>query len=195
MNSQAAEMLKILENLRNDNAKYKLKRRQNDLAQQLNPPTPLPSPPPQEQPLPIVIDSPGTSATSLTAAITIATTAEASSVSVSDAVSAPNPLPTATPDTIPTNHMPSIPASSSMSEPQDDLSMPSFDLQMLSPPSQFDNMNTGMSTEAIAPAADMNMMDDSLMSEENKLQDTMLDLGDIGNLGDNLGDMDDMINF
>ncbi len=46
---------------------------------------------------------------------------------------------------------------------------------------------------------DMNMnmninIDDPLMSEEDKLQDTMLDLGDIGNLGD-MGDMDDMINF
>lgn len=90
--------------------------------------------------------------------------------------------------------------------------MQQFDLQMMSPPNNFDDaMNTsGISTASLLSSAaamasapdvtmDMNMnmninMDDPLMSEEDKLQDTMLDLGDIGNLGD-MGDMDDMINF
>ncbi|KAF9568567.1 hypothetical protein EC968_002905 [Mortierella alpina] len=243
MNSQAAEMLKTLENLRHigadhlatpsteqekldreweyfetvcdqiffilDNAKYKIKRQQNDLAQQLNPPTVLPSPPPQLQPQPelqpqpqpqptqeqpIVIDPPAVS------------TLGDLSPSASTAV---DPLAAIMAETSPVNVAP-LTAAVTLGEPQDEISMNQFDLQMMSPPNNFDDaINTsGISTAsllssaaAMAPAPDMNMnmnininIDDPLMSEEDKLQDTMLDLGDIGNLGD-MGDMDDMINF
>jgi hypothetical protein len=95
---------------------------------------------------------------------------------------------------------------------------PSVDAQMMSPPSSFavNNISTtnsssttvvstciGVSTASllsasVAPVAstvDLSsafMMDESLMTEEDKLGDTMFDLGDIGNLG---GGMDDMTNF
>ncbi|KAF9962880.1 hypothetical protein BGZ70_007814 [Mortierella alpina] len=255
MNSQAAEMLKTLENLRHigadhlatpsteqekldreweyfetvcdqiffilvildlslmDNAKYKIKRQQNDLAQQLNPPAALPSPPaqspqqrePSSQPpqeLPIDIDPPK-----------VSTTDDLSS-SFNDSApvsTAADPLAAIAAQTSPINVAP-LTSDTSLGEPQDELSMNQFDLQMMSPPSNFDDaMNTtGISTASLLSSAaamasapnidmDMNMninvnMDDPLMSEEDKLQDTMLDLGDIGNLGD-MGDMDDMINF
>ncbi|KAF9940784.1 hypothetical protein BGZ67_006801 [Mortierella alpina] len=252
MNSQAAEMLKTLENLRHigadhlatpsteqekldreweyfetvcdqiffilDNAKYKIKRQQNDLAQQLNPPAALPSPPTQQPPpqpplqpqppsqpaqeQPIIIDPPTVSAIGDLAS------------SFNDAAPAstlPDPLAAIAAATSPINVAP-LTTAKSLGEPQDGLSMNQFDLQMMSPPNNFDDaMNTsGISTASLLSSAaamasapdinlDMNMnininMDDPLMSEEDKLQDTMLDLGDIGNLGD-MGDMDDMINF
>ncbi|KAF9944438.1 hypothetical protein BGZ72_002395 [Mortierella alpina] len=249
MNSQAAEMLKTLENLRHigadhlatpsteqekldreweyfetvcdqiffilDNAKYKIKRQQIGLAQQLNPPAVLPSPPPppqsppqpqpQSQPvqeLPIVLDP------------SEVPTLDELAPSLSEpapAATATDTLPAAVAQTNPVNAAP-LGNDTSLPEPQDGLSMHQFDLQMMSPPNNFDDaMNTtGISTAsllssaaAMASAPDLNMdmnmnmninMDDPLMTEEDKLQDTMLDLGDIGNLGD-MGDMDDMINF
>ncbi|CAO3563499.1 unnamed protein product [Mortierella alpina] len=247
MNSQAAEMLKILENLRHigadhlatpsteqekldreweyfetvcdqiyfilDNAKYKIKRQQNDLAQQLNPPAALPSPPAQSpqqpelssqppQELPIDIDPPKVSA------IDDPTSTFSNSIPASTAA---DPLAAIAAQPSPVNVAP-LTSDTSLGEPQDGLSMSQFDLQMMSPPSNFDDaMNTtGISTASLLSSAaamasapnivmDINMninvsMDDPLMTEEDNLQDTMLDLGDIGNLGD-MGDMDDMINF
>ncbi|KAF9290498.1 hypothetical protein BGZ68_006872 [Mortierella alpina] len=251
MNSQAAEMLKTLENLRHigadhlatpsteqekldreweyfetvcdqiffilDNAKYKIKRQQKDLTQQLNPPAVLPSPPPQSptQPQPlslpeqeqtIVIDPPEASTIGdLASSISVSTPA------ITTAITASDPLSAMAVETSSVNAAPLITATS-LTDPQDVLSMQQFDLQMMSSPNNFDDaMNTsGISTASLLSSAaalasapdvtmDMNMnmninMDDPLMSEEDKLQDTMLDLGDIGNLGD-MGDMDDMINF
>ncbi|KAF9189550.1 hypothetical protein BGZ51_005623 [Haplosporangium sp. Z 767] len=212
MNSQTAEMLKALENLRHigadhialpskeqekldreweyfetvcdqiffilDNTKYKLKRRQEILAQQLNPPAPQMEPTPPEQ---IITDSaPIIDAPAVNETITPSVQAETSS------------------ETIPTTIVqPAITAASELNDGS------GLDLQMLTPPVSFDDsMNPAaistaalLSASALAPQPDVSLLNDPDMDGENKLQDTMLDLGDISNLGDSLGDMDDMINF
>ncbi|KAF9579125.1 hypothetical protein BGW38_004753 [Lunasporangiospora selenospora] len=57
-----------------------------------------------------------------------------------------------------------------------------------------------LSSAANAVAPIVNISEDSLMDtglslDDDNVEDSMLDLGDIGNLGDSLGDLDDMINF
>ncbi|KAG0317431.1 hypothetical protein BGZ99_006295 [Dissophora globulifera] len=243
MNSQTAEMIRSLDNLRQtgadhialpsseqekldreweyfetvcdqvffilENAKYKLKRQQDVLHQQLNPP---PTPPPQEKP-----------SSELNQAATMASSAI---VNTATDINTNLPITTISSGTTPSSSLPSSTAPITVASTFQDtidispsasaaISMPvppessAFDLEMMSPPTNFD-INT--SSDMISTASllsggpimgnnvvglngvDNSIMDDNLVSEEDKLQDTMLDLGDIGNLGD-LGDMDDMINF
>ncbi|KAF9360506.1 hypothetical protein BGX26_009054 [Mortierella sp. AD094] len=226
MNSQTAEILRNLENLRHigadhmalpsteqekldreweyfetvcdqvyfilENAKYKLKRQQNALHQQLNP---LPAPTEDKLATPDQLNAP-------------------TDVNITPSTSAPaiqlSAAPPAAPGTLQGSASPLV-ASSTPQPPKD---TPTFDMEMLSPPSNFNTSSTPerISTASLLSAAAVanisnvanvpsvanvsnvvndhgeSMMDDTLISEEDKLQDTMLDLGDIGNLG---GDMDE----
>ncbi|KAG0049443.1 hypothetical protein BGZ83_005764 [Gryganskiella cystojenkinii] len=252
MNSQAAEMLKNMDTLRNigaphialpsteqekldreweyfetvcdqvffilENTKYKLKRKQELLEQQLNPPP--------VQPVKEEASEVQTIPTTVTQAISEpgpATVAEVTATTSGDTPQ-PNSTPQAmTPGQATTMYSTSSPISTStpMSLVGDPSS--SLDVQMMSPPSSLGAHSTSSGT--VAPTATPSsiistasllsasapvpaptpttvvstvdnsatlMMDDSLMSEEDKLGETMFDLGDIGNLG---GEMDDMINF
>ncbi|KAF9096634.1 hypothetical protein BGX29_006822 [Mortierella sp. GBA35] len=226
MNSQTAEMLKNLEQIRHigadhivlpsteqekldreweyfetvcdqvyfilENAKYKLKRQQNIYWQQLNPPVPEPAtdiiqPVPEPVSTPLAASTLNAVSTPQFSAGTSPTTAGAGATATA---------------TTPLNLMASpSPAAIAMTVQNNS----PLDLQMLSP-SNFDiNSSTpggGVTTpsmllSAAAAAQDTNLgdlnLDQSLDPDGDKLQDTMLDLGDIGSLGNE--DMDDMINF
>ncbi|KAG0255972.1 hypothetical protein BGZ95_005603 [Linnemannia exigua] len=244
MNSQTAEMLKNLEQLRHlgadhialpsteqekldreweyfetvcdqvyfilENAKYKLKRQQNIYNQQLNPPAPEPVSvvPQQEPPVAHAVTTPITNATpqlsagttptgvtGVTGTPSLAPAAAITAAITATAAAAAAPMHLASPS----------PAAIGLT-PQNDNSP--LDLQMLSPPSNFDiNSSTpggngvvttpSMLLSTAAQDTDLGgdpSLDPSLDTDgADILQDTMLDLGDIGSLGN--GDMDDMINF
>ncbi|KAF9106367.1 hypothetical protein BGX27_009203 [Mortierella sp. AM989] len=207
MNSQTAEILRNLEHLRHigadhlalpsteqekldreweyfetvcdqENAKYKLKRQQDVLHLQLNP---LP-PPSEDKPA-----APDQTDPSVSIEVNSIPSTSAPAIQLTDA-------PTATSGTVQGGASPSV----TISTPQPPKDAHTFDMEMLSPPSNF-NSNTISTPERISTASllsaaavanthDRPIMDDSVISEEDKLQDTMLDLGDIGNLG---GDMDE----
>ncbi|KAF9132732.1 hypothetical protein BGW39_011436 [Mortierella sp. 14UC] len=227
MNSQTAEMLKNLEQLRHlgadhialpsteqekldreweyfetvcdqvyfilENAKYKLKRQQNIYNQQLNPPVPEPAPVvPQAVATPINNAAPQLSVGATLTGVTGGTGTPSLAPAPIAAATTPMHLASPSPAAIgltPQNNSP-------------------LDLQMLSPPSNFDinsltpGGNGGVTTPSMllsAAARDTHLggdpsIDQSLDTDgADKLQDTMLDLGDISSLGN--GDMDDMINF
>ncbi|KAF8942222.1 hypothetical protein BGZ47_006708 [Haplosporangium gracile] len=224
MNSQTAEMLKNLDQLRHlgadhialpsteqekldreweyfetvcdqvyfilENAKYKLKRQQNIYHKQLNPPVQEPAPViPQHEPAPPIVHA-------VTTPIGVVAT-EATGTPSMAAVAA---VAVATPLNLATQSPAAIGMTPQHNSP--------LDLQMLSPPSNFDiNSSTpggGVTTPSMllsATAEDTHLGDGSGPSLDPSLdtdgtdnvQDTMLDLGDIGSLGN--GDMDDMINF
>ncbi|KAK3818309.1 MAG: hypothetical protein J3R72DRAFT_460199 [Linnemannia gamsii] len=237
MNSQTAEMLKNLEQLRHlgadhialpsteqekldreweyfetvcdqvyfilENAKYKLKRQQTIYNQQLNPPAPAPVPvvPQQEPAVAHVVTTPITNATPQLSAGTTPTGITGVTGTPSLAPAAAITAAAATPI-----HLASPSPVAIGLTPQNNNSP--LDLQMLSPPSNFDinsstpGGNGGVTTPSMllsAAAQDTNLggdpsLDPSLDTDSaDILQDTMLDLGDIGSLGN--GDMDDMINF
>ncbi|KAF9903296.1 hypothetical protein EC991_003988 [Linnemannia zychae] len=230
MNSQTAEMLKNLEQLRHlgadhialpsteqekldreweyfetvcdqvyfilENAKYKLKRQQNIYNQQLNPPVPEPTPVvPQAVATPINNTTPQLSAGTTPTGVT----------GVAGAAGTPSLVPAAiTAATTPMHLASPSPAAIGLT-PQTNSPL---DLQMLSPPSNFDinsstpGGNNGVTTPSMllsAAAQDTSLGGDPSLDQSfdidgaDKLQDTMLDLGDIGSLGNS--DMDDMINF
>ncbi|KAF9340891.1 hypothetical protein BGZ91_012023 [Linnemannia elongata] len=238
MNSQTAEMLKNLEQLRHlgadhialpsteqekldreweyfetvcdqvyfilENAKYKLKRQQNIYHNQLNPPVPEPAPAiSQHEPAPPIVHSvttPISNATGQLSAGTTPTGPVATGVAGTPSMTAAATVAAATPLNLATQSPTAVGMTPQHNSP--------LDLQMLSPPSTFDiNSSTpggGVTTPSMllsAAAQDTNLvvggdpaLDPSLDTDgADNIQDTMLDLGDIGSLGN--GDMDDMINF
>ncbi|KAF9399347.1 hypothetical protein BGX21_006410 [Mortierella sp. AD011] len=170
------QFLQLNHDRQQENARYKLKRQQNVLHQQLNP---LPTPTEDKS---ATLDQPS-------ASIDVPST------------SAPTiQLPVAPPAAPGILQGGASPLAASTT-PQQSKDAPTFDMEMLSPPTNFNISSTPeristaslLSAAAIANASNVAnqsepMMDDTLVSEEDKLQDTMLDLGDIGNLG---GDMDE----
>ncbi|KAG0290016.1 hypothetical protein BGZ96_006514 [Linnemannia gamsii] len=240
MNSQTAEMLKNLEQLRHlgadhialpsteqekldreweyfetvcdqvyfilENAKYKLKRQQNIYHNQLNPPVLEPAPAiPQNEPAPAIVHAVTTPINNSTPQLSAGTTPTGLGTAGTPSMAAATVAATVA-ATTPLNLATQSPVAIGMT-PQHNSPL---DLQMLSPPSNFDiNSSTpgggvGVTTPSMllsAAAQDTNFirgsdpsLDPSLDTDgADNVQDTMLDLGDIGSLGN--GDMDDMINF
>ncbi|KAG0316954.1 hypothetical protein BGZ97_006125 [Linnemannia gamsii] len=236
MNSQTAEMLKNLEQLRHlgadhialpsteqekldreweyfetvcdqvyfilENAKYKLKRQQTIYHNQLNPPVLEPAPTiPQHEPARPIVQVVTTPINNATPQLSAGTTPTGPGVAGTPSMAAAT-----VPVTTPINLATQSPAAIGMTPQQNS----PLDLQMLSPPSNFDiNSSTpgggiSVTTPSMllsAVAQDTNLvggsdpsLDPSLDTDgTDNVQDTMLDLGDIGSLGN--GDMDDMINF
>ncbi|KAF9436232.1 hypothetical protein BGZ76_004520 [Entomortierella beljakovae] len=221
MNSQTAEILRNLESMRHigadhlalpsteqekldreweyfetENAKYKLKRQQNVLNQQLNP---LPSPQPEVMPVSLdqtpsgmstdMHHSTAPSTTQGTVQGAVSPSASKSTLQQStdsmDMLSPPSNInPISTPERMSTASLLSAAAAANAN----------VNANANTNTNSGTNTNINAATiQNTAPAEqDMSMMDDQLASEEDRLQDTMLDLGDIGNLG---GEMDDLINF
>ncbi|KAF9356450.1 hypothetical protein BGX34_009929 [Mortierella sp. NVP85] len=189
-----------------ENTRYKLKRQQDALYLQLNPPAPVPTPVLAPEPEPVLQEN--------------VTTLEQTPVSM--AISDPAPIVVSAPapedplvnlailDTAQQDMQAiSTPITSQQTSSLSDIQLPqqssAFDLEMLSPPSNFDlsmgtdQISTAALLSATVPAmsvSDTSLMNNAFISEEDALQSTMLDLGNIGSLGDDgLGDMDDLINF
>ncbi|KAG0222047.1 hypothetical protein B0O80DRAFT_494358 [Mortierella sp. GBAus27b] len=182
-----------------ENTRYKLKRQQDALYQQLNPPAIEEKiPEPETAPVSVILTASSPEPTAITTsaapvqndpppelAIMDTTLQDAQTAAAAAAIAVTAPLTT-----------PQQLASLTDIQP---LQSSAFDLEMLSPPTQFDATigSDPISTAALLSAAvpaivapDTSLLDDTFITE-----DTMLDLGEIGNLGDSLGDMDDMINF
>ncbi|GJJ78007.1 hypothetical protein EMPS_10366 [Entomortierella parvispora] len=189
-----------------ENTKYKLKRKQELLEQQLKPQPVLP--PKVESSSTEMPSTPSTAAAGTTAGATLPTTS-----TISTPANATPASQAMTPVQVPAVHTTASPLSTST--PMSLVGDPSsVDAQMMSPPSLLGISSIGAAPAPIASSGaevstasllsgstltantiDSNstfMMDESMMSEEDKLGDTMFDLGDIGNLG---GNMDDMTNF
>ncbi|KAI1300547.1 hypothetical protein EDD11_006092 [Mortierella claussenii] len=171
-----------------ENTKYKLKRQQSVLLMQLNPPPPSPPSPPQEQIM--VQDLSADAPPAIVSNVDEAISGAESTIAASSTPAA------STMDVI-------IPLEENIFSDKTALGSQSLDIEMQSPQSghEIGIDTTRVSTASLLSAApaldtlDRSVLMDNMLSAEDKLQDTMLDLGDIGNLGDNLGDMDDMINF